>query len=336
MQMGTITQLVLDLLEYIEEVEKLSTKPAFSVPNEYFCAYQSELKGAPGLQFNLQIEGDEVWLRIPRLIEIPAPELSDNLKPWVTVPKSPDKIPELKAEIVIFEGRKEIAREQLSDNTKIKELYDWYVENQWEQWALAERPRRRTITMYNKLFSLQQTIASEGAETPLELIWGMGNAVWKKEGFNAVLKHPLIVQACEISLNEKTFELEVRPRDIEPRIETACYAEMGVVGVRQLEALWKATLATGIHRVNPFETSTFEGTLKAAVGYLDPTGSYEERIDDVLQPAPNECLKITNTWVLFARKRSGDIFIEDIRRLKKSVESATEIPSVIKGFVQFV
>ncbi|SFO09449.1 hypothetical protein SAMN05216386_2612 [Nitrosospira briensis] len=44
---------VLDLLTYIEQVEKLKTKPAFSVPTEYFCAYQHELRGLPELQFNL-------------------------------------------------------------------------------------------------------------------------------------------------------------------------------------------------------------------------------------------------------------------------------------------
>jgi hypothetical protein len=59
---------VLDLLSYIEQVEKLKTKPAFSVPSEFFVAYQHELKGLPELHFNLQVEGDDVWLRIPEAL----------------------------------------------------------------------------------------------------------------------------------------------------------------------------------------------------------------------------------------------------------------------------
>ena len=55
---------VLDLLNYIEQVEKLKTKPAFSVPTEFFVAYQHELKGLPGLQFDLQVEGDDVFVEI--------------------------------------------------------------------------------------------------------------------------------------------------------------------------------------------------------------------------------------------------------------------------------
>jgi hypothetical protein len=41
--------LVLDLLNYIEQVEKLKTKPAFTVPSEFFVAHQHELKGLPEL-----------------------------------------------------------------------------------------------------------------------------------------------------------------------------------------------------------------------------------------------------------------------------------------------
>jgi hypothetical protein len=104
------------------------------------------------------------------------------------------------------------------------------VENQWEPWAAAERPRRKTIARYNQLFSLQQAISSEGADTPLELAWGIGYASWKKEGFSTPIKYPLLVQPCEVTLNEKTFDLEVRPRDVEPRLEADCYAEMELPG----------------------------------------------------------------------------------------------------------
>ncbi len=326
--------LVLDLLNYIEQVEKLKSKPTFSVPTEFFVAYQHELYGLPELRFNLQVEGDDVWLRVPRLQEIAPPETDKQLKPWITLSKSPDKAPELKNEVIVLEGRREVKRDRIDDHPEVRELFGWYVEFLWEPWALAERPRRRTISRYNQLFSLQQAISSEGAETPLELAWGIGYAVWKKEGCATPVRYPLLVQVCEVALNEKTFDLEVRPRDIEPRLDTDCYAEMELPGVKQLEAYWRSALASGANRLNPFEPSTFEGTLKAAVGHLDPSGAYEVRTDDVMAPAPNDKLLITNAWVLFGRKRSGDIFLEDIRRLKKKVEEAPSLPSVIRSFVE--
>ncbi|WP_454753912.1 AAA domain-containing protein [Cupriavidus necator] len=198
----------------------------------------------------------------------------------------------------------------------------------------SSRPRRKTISRYNQLFSLQQLISSEGAETPIELVWGMGYAAWKKEDFGTPVRYPLLVQSCEIGLNEKSFDIEIRPRDVEPRLELDCYAEMELPGIRQLEAFWKSTLANGANRANPFEASTYEGVLKAAVGHLDQTGSYEMRTDDVTPPTPNDKLKVTNTWVLFARKRSGDIFVDDVRRLKKTVERTPSLPPVIRSFVE--
>lgn len=123
---------VLDLLTYIEQVEKLKRKPAFSVPTEFFAAFQHEMRGLPELQFNLQEDGDDIWLRLPRLQEIPAPGLDEKLKPWVTLPRSPEKTPEIKSECIIYDGKREIGREQLKDHPEIEGLFDWYVENQWE------------------------------------------------------------------------------------------------------------------------------------------------------------------------------------------------------------
>ena len=329
-----MSDLMIDLLTYIEEVEKLKSKSVFAVPTDSFVAYQHELKGLPELQFNLQTNEDDIWLCIPRLQEIQAPPLADILVDWVTLPKSPDKTPELKSEINVYRGSRVIDRQSLSNCPEIREYFDWYVENQWQPWAVAEQPRRKTIARYNQLFSLQQAIASQGAETAIELVWGIGFATWKKEGYDTAVRHPLIVQACELALNEKTFAIEIRPRDKEARLETDCYTEMGVSGVLQLESYWKSHLAAGGHRANPFEHSTFEGILKAAVGYLDSTGAYEVQADAASPAAPTKNLKISSSWVVFARKRSADIFLEDIRRLKQNIEANPILPPVIRSFVE--
>ncbi len=329
----TAASRILDLLDYIEQVEKLKSKPAFTVPTEFFVAYQHELKGLPGVRFNLTAAGDDVWLALPRLQEINAPELAPELLAWVTLSRSTEKRPELKPEIPLYENNLPLGMQRLAEHPEIKRTFDAYVQDEWEPWAASERPRRKTISLYNKLFSLQQAIAAEGAETPVELVWGIGMAVWKKDGGQQV-RHPLLVQACEVTLDAKTFELQVRPREVEARLEVDCYAQLEVPGVPQLEAYWKANAESAGSRVNPFEDSTFETVLRQGVGHLDPAGSYVELADGAEPPAPTEKLKVTNSWVLFARKRSGDIFLEDVRRLKKNVERASSLPAVIRGFVE--
>ena len=332
--MPPAASLVHDLLTYIEHVEKLKTKPAFTVPTEHFVAYQHDLKSLPELQFNLQSEGEDIWLRVPRLQEVAPPGLDERLSAWVALPKSPAKNPELKSQIPVFERSVQTGFATLEDHPDIQDRFDWYIENQWNPWAAAERPRRDAIRRYNQLFVLQQAISSEGAETPLELVWGIGYATWKKDSFGTALRHPLIAQSCEITLNEKNFDLEVRPRDVEPRLEADTYTEMELPGVRALEAFWKSFLANGADRINPFEASTFEGALKAAVGHLDQNGAYRVLIDDVTPPAPSEKLSITNTWVLYARKRSTGIFLEDIKRLKENIKDTENLPAVVRSFVE--
>jgi len=323
---------LIKLLDYIEQIEKLKRKPAYAVPTDIFVAYQDELKGLPGIEFNIQSAGDDIWLRVPRLKEIPAPDLDDKLKLWVTLSKSPDKPPELKAEIPLLEGKKEVGKQTLNDYPNIQVSFNWYLKELWEPWAAAERPRRKTVNFYNKLFAIEQAIATEGSETPIELIWGLGLAVWKP-GSTAV-KHPLISQPCEIVLNVLNFDLEIRPRDTDARLELDCYADLDLAGVRPLEDYWKSVQTTAANRANPFEASTFEGTLKVAVGHLDSNGSYLASAPDPKIPTANDKLVITDSWVIFGRRRSDHIFVQDIQRLKNNLATATSIPAVIRGFVE--
>ncbi len=330
------SQSVMDLLTYIEEAEKLRTKPSFSIPTEFFAAYQQDLQGLPELQLNVPQEGDDIWLKVPRLQEIAAPDIGDALRPWVTLSKSVDKPPELKpeSERVPLNSPRELAPNPHITYPEIKAYFDWYVENQWQPWSGTERLRRKTMALYNKLFALQQTISSGGSETPIELVWGMGYSTWKRPGQGSTVKRPLLVQGCEITLNSRTFDLEIRARDVDTRLELDCYAEMDVPGIWPLEAFWKSAQASTENRVDPFDSSTFQSVLKAAVGYLDPTGSYDERTESAELALAGDKLLITNTWVVYARKRNSDIFLEDIRRLKKTVETAAELPAVIRSFVE--
>lgn len=76
---------VIDLLTYIEEVEKLKRKPTYVLPTEFYVGHQVALKGLPDLQANLQNNESEIWLSVPRLQEIAAPDTPAELTPWVSI-----------------------------------------------------------------------------------------------------------------------------------------------------------------------------------------------------------------------------------------------------------
>lgn len=323
--------LVKRLLEYLEQLEKLKLKPVFEVPRTPFVAHQHELLQLPDLVFNLQSDGDDVWLRLARLDEIPPPPPGASLSPWITLPKDPSRDLELRSDIP--NAGEDPVSLKLDDHPEVRTSFEWYVDNLWTPWAVTEVPRRKARALYNRLFELHQTMASDGTESPLELVWGVGFATWKKQGCPTPVRHPLITQVCEISLNPKTYDLEIRPRNLDPKLEVDSYTATDVVGVRPLDAAWRVALTSASDRINPFEDSTFAGILRTAVGHLDAGGTFRTGMGGEAFPQPSEHLQVTDAWVLFARKRSADILLRDIERLKDEVEKATELPPVVRALV---
>jgi hypothetical protein len=70
LQSSTSQARLIQLLDYIEHVEKLNRKPAFTVPQDFFCRYEADLRGVQGLEFDLADDGHDTWLRISPLSAI--------------------------------------------------------------------------------------------------------------------------------------------------------------------------------------------------------------------------------------------------------------------------
>lgn len=80
---------------------------------------------------------------------------------------------------------------------------------------------------------------------------------------------------------------------------------------------------------SPFDPGTYEGVLRFAASYLDSHGQYwpesaPDRTDRTL-PKPAEHLVVTDTWVLFARKRGTSFMVADIRKLKDLADRGVEL-----------
>jgi len=314
--------LLAGLLSYIEEVERLNKTPSFKVPADVLALSSPELAGLPGVSTDLEQDG-AVWLSVPRMQEVAVPALPDELKLCVTLSANPGVMPVF-AVPVPGEGEDPL---DPSDVVSLQDDFDDYLEDQWRPWAVTELPRRRTIALYKALFSLQQKLVSD-AEMPLELVWGMGVATWAHPTGKEV-QHPLLTQSCFIELDKSSFVISVRPRDVEPQVELDCYVELEVPGVRETEAYWTQRRAMGT-QFNPFQPDSFIDVLRSAVGYLDPEG---ELLESGGATRTGAHLSVSTDWVLFARKRSADVFVADVRRFQAEVAKGETIPGVIESFV---
>lgn len=342
---NTQSDRLLELLEFAKQSALLRQSPVPDVSRYgIFHEYEHSIADLPGLHFNNgTTDGeDEIWLAVERLQESTAPQTeSILLKVWLDLTNNPSKEPTLRSHVEIqtlinngiitapknksnFDPHKLLALDTFDRKKVVDEQFKAYLENVWKPWAAEEKSSRKTISLYAKLFTLKQQLEGGIVDAQIELVWGSGVAVWNMAGTQVM--YPLITKLVELSLNDITMEIEVRPRDIEPQVELDIYSVKDNPGVPDTEKAAKDFFSKATSTFSPFDRSSFEPLLCSAVTYLDPKGVYwpnRTSADDRSIPKASEELKVTDTWVLFARPRSASLFIQDIERFKNKLDDKT-------------
>ncbi|MGQ0792811.1 MAG: AAA domain-containing protein [Deltaproteobacteria bacterium] len=139
-----------------------------------------------------------------------------------------------------------------------------------------------------------------------------------------------------MSLNPVTAEMEIRPRDVDARIEVDWYASVDNPGVAELEKAAKEFFGKATTTFSPYDRGTFEPLLRTAATNLDANGIYwpnEVSDADRTLPKSDDKLKVTDTWVLFARPRTNSLFLQDLEKLKKRAEEAKSYPPAVAAVV---
>ena len=308
------------MLDYLEEWDKLNRTPVFDIAShQALMIWQHDVAELPGFSLNSSDESGEVWLTLDRLRPTKPPQLPVELVPWVVVSGDPSREPHRRESIAHpTEPEQEI---NFDDAPERETAFTAYLDKQWSEWSTIEKPKRRSIACYDKLFNLLQTIETEGAETALELVWGIGVGVWKPEQHQSV-RHPLLCRLVEIDPVGRDMALRIRPRDVPTLLETDIFAAMENPGLPVYEKAARTILDNTDNHITPFEEASFEQILSGAAGTLDRQARYwprESAYQEGVVPAANEQLTITNSWVIFARRKGTNFLVDDVRRLKEKV-----------------
>ncbi|MGO8720564.1 MAG: AAA domain-containing protein [Acidobacteriaceae bacterium] len=200
----------------------------------------------------------------------------------------------------------------------------------WKSWASNERERRKTIALYGDLFTLMHQMEAEQTNKPQELVWGIGISSWllahEKGAFS--FEYPLLTQAIEISLDDKSMAIELRPRATDTQVEFDAITTCHVEGAIEVEKAVIEHLDKHKERpVTPFDSGSYSDVLKLIAGNLDSKGQYKEVLlkgDSV--PAAGEHLVVTDSWVLLSRPRTVNFLFEDLKRLEEKLTSGCAIP----------
>lgn len=329
---------LLSLIEFAQETARLRINPVYDFKkSSEFGEYEHSLRGLPGLYFNEGSEVDEVWLKVDRLRETQPPAPTNPLlKIWLDLSNTPAKEPVLKNSVERYrlvaisfykdedleqDFKTLVQRKDFEAKDELDNLLRAYIQAHWNAWAIDERKRRQVIKLYSQLFTLKQQLEGGIVDTPIEVVWGIGMGIWKNE--ETRVSYPLITQLVDISVNESSMAIELRPRNTDARLELDIYTVAGNPGCADLQKAWKEFNAKQTQSVSPFDRGSFDGILRYATACLDAKGIYwpsQTHADDRTLPIATDELKITDTWTLFARPRSKSLFIQDLDRFKNEIK----------------
>lgn len=333
-------QLLTRLLNYVVEQSKDIDPRGFKLSgHKGFLKSKPDIQGLPGVDFDIKVEGDHTWLRVARLEANSPPAVNDSLKGLVIVDGNPSGQPPRLDEVSLLHrlassSAGKTPEEMQADEARLRTMLTQALTEYsplWSAWAAGEKPRRKTISLYGDLFAIKHQLESEETAKPHELVWGIGVAAWQlkyeeRSGTSTVdFQYPLLTQAVELALDEKTLAIEIRPRSVEPRLEFDAFAACQLTSAPDVEKAAKETLARSADRpVSPFDSGTFEHVLKLIAGNLHERGRY---LTEATQfPVADDTLLVSDCWVILARPRANNYLHEDIERLKARLREGIDIP----------
>jgi hypothetical protein len=317
---------------------------------------KSDTQNLPGVRHDHRDEEGPVWLEVERLASKEPPAPPQDIAEWILVSADPARSPESRAErfVTVTAAERDVALEsgevrpddvleaprkrgesddapplfdlklRLEDRPETITAINAWIAGPWTEWSIDELPRRRTIALYQALYKIFQLLEVGGAESPIELMWGIGVVHWQKDG--RVIDRPLLERRVDIELDDKRGGLiRVRPTSADALFDLKPYEELGCQGLFGLADLIRREIqrAGESEGVSPFARESFEPILSVAGARLDHEGCY---ITDTVTPSTPATLEsprltVTDKWVLFARPRSQHVVLQDIDRLRRSTEN---------------
>lgn len=341
------SQLLSQLLDYVLEQDKAIDPHGYNLAKHHgFRKGKSDLQGLPGVDFDIKVEGDHTWLRIQRLEAKSPPDLADQHRGTLSISDDPlGAVPRIDDAVLTHRITLAAQAKPALERPAFESLYRANVQRAlgeyiplWVAWAEGEKPRRRTIGLYGDLFAIKHQLESEETAKPQELVWGLGVSAWKlkyeeRSGISDVdYQYPLLTQAVELALDEKTLAIELRPRAVDPQFEFDAFAACLLPSTADVEKAAREALARSADRpVSPFDAGSYEHLLKLVAGNLHEKGRYTPGAE--AYPTPVEDLLISDAWVILARPRSNNYLHADIERLKGRINDGADIPLGPLGLV---
>ena len=366
-----------ELLGYVEQLIKLDERPATRLSQHklsdgsQFILHQHELSGLPGVHLDSSDADGPIWLRMERLQRTNPPPIGDECQGWIEISSDPLKTPallDIRHMRVLEEEKNRLTAAgearpddcapslksaqkgeppgsyfditlRLEDRPAIREALEAYCSGPWAEWSEGEKPRRRSIAVYQRLFEIAQRLLQSGGTEAAELIWGIGIARWNRP--EESIDIPMIERSVEIEIADQSdAAITVRPRSTTAHVELRPFEKLAPEKLILAEDAARRCLRgieiANAEGVSPFKGETYEPILKICGSQLDPEGGYlpDHRILPDAEPVPaaeGSSLTVADRYVLFARRRAGNAVLQDIERFKTVIAPTDAVSPVLEG-----
>jgi very-short-patch-repair endonuclease len=344
---------------FLEEWYKMDLTPLRDINTDSrvrWCKLNNHIiRGLPGIAVDEEIPDRSCWIAIDRLKPIPPPLLDEILNQWMKVEDKPGKRPvisemieEIDAEAteelwqeyreqevqraIFFNTEQELAEPLVKPKNVMREIalsacpevikaHEVYMA-QWDLWSAEEVPRRKTIEIYQELFSYRQQLENGTSSNPQELVWGVG-MTYRTKGDR--LRFPLFSIPVEF-LPGEDLTLRIasidRPADCNIHALLAEFPEGGAA----FESNIRKELSPGPDQpgLSPFDTERLQRILKVDAGVIDSSTVFAET-----QPEAANVVTFTLDWVIMVQTRSSNYMLQDVQKLKETADQQGAPPCAL-------
>ena len=318
------------LLDYVAHQAESNTKIPYEVNSESIAS--NDLKMLAGVK--ILSDDDEWWFEIQRVRLLEQPQLLAEFKNYIHVENDivPTIIFDHLAQVISFKETNYKITPYVTQTTQIdkkldliKRVFQAFATYSlvWNEYYIKNIELKKSIKIYDQLFSRKTSIQLGGAIDGEEVVAGFGIAHWILPSSQKNYSYPLITIPVEMEI-EKTGLIRVGPKDTRANIEMdAILLEDAIISSGQIKLDLKENLNNG-RVLQLFEPDSYTDLVQAFVSSISSTGVAVET-EKSLRPAKD--LVVNLTALLFSRPRKNSILSDDIEALKlKLNDPDVEIP----------
>ncbi|MHA3053526.1 AAA domain-containing protein [Acinetobacter sp. ANC 4640] len=320
---------LIQLLDYVSHQAEDTQKIQYEISGNRF--YSHDLEKLHGLKV---LNDGDWWFQIERLQTQPIPQPSEELSLYIHVDIETEPTINV-ANLNQILSFKKIQKSLLPSSIPIHDLIDKITviqqlfkefetyKNNWRDWKKTNDAIKKSITVYDKLFSWNTAINLGGTGDGEEIVAGFGLVDWVLPTTQKPYSYPLITIPLEMEIEQNGL-IRVGAKDTRANIEMdAILLEDDLPTSGQVKLALKENLNNG-RSLQLFQGETYSDLVEAFVSNIFSKGAVVEAENRAI---PSKNLAVTLTALLFSRPKKNSILSDDVELLKvKLNDPAISIP----------